>query len=236
MATLREITYDIKEILNSYSDDSSLSIEHIAFMFQNKRNTHLKNYISNLKKELPLEAMQLICIPLKEDEQCEDDFKFLKGTVKIPSTLESSGRSNISQIFLNSRVSKWLNVIDYIRFPYLKSGRMNTKQIYVAIDPDSYPIVYSNSNNHQYLEDIKLNIIAENPEEAYKLQCDKDENCDFYDSNYPIESSMVDLIKKEIIQELLIKYRIPVDQINNGQDDTTANNEIDARRSRRETN
>lgn len=225
MPTLREITYDIKETLNSYSDDSSLSIEHIAFMFQNKRNKHLKNYISNLKKELPLEAMQLICITLKDDDTCEDDFKFLKGTVKIPSTLESSGRSNISQFFLNSRIAKWLNVIDYSRFPYIKSGRMNNKQIYVAIDPDSYPIVYSASGDHEYLEDIKLSIIAENPEEAYKLQCNKDVNCDFYDSNYPIESSMIDLIKSEIIQELLIKYKIPVDQVNNGQDDTNQTND-----------
>ena len=231
--TLNEFIADIQEMFNAYTDDSMLSDEHLAFVFTNKRNAYLKNYISNIKTSLPLEAMQLICLKLEEDETCEDDFKFLKSTVKVPATLESTGRSNISQVFLNSRVAKWINIVDYSRLPYLSGGRYNNNQIYVAIDPNSNLIVYSPSGNHEYLEEIKLNIIAENPEEAYELQCDKEDQCDFFDAKYPIESSMAAAIALEMKNELIMKYRMPIDPINNGNDDSIGNAPEDDRSRRR---
>lgn len=231
--TLNEFIADIQEMFNAYTDDSMLSDEHLAFVFTNKRNAYLKNYISNIKISLPLEAMQLICLKLEEDDACEDDLKFLKSTVKIPATLESTGRSNISQVFLNSRMAKWINIIDYSRIPYLSGGRYNEKQIYIAVDPNNYLIVYSPSGNHEYLEEIKLNIIAENPEEAYELQCDKDEQCDFFDAKYPIESSMAAIIATEMKNEFIMKYRMPVDSINNGSDESIGNATQDDRRRKR---
>lgn len=235
--TLNEITYSIREDLNAFSDDNiSISNEYIAFLVKIKRAVYLRNLLSNLKREIPIESKQLICIPLEEDPNlCEDDYIFLKGTVKVPATLEATGRMNIADIYLNSRVAKWLNIIDYNRLPYIKSGgRFNSKQIYITLDPDSYPIVYSPSNNHEFLEGFKLNIVAEDPEEAYKLQCNKDINtCDYYDSQFQMPADMISDIRKEILNELLIKYRIPVDVINNAEDDTVNKNSLDARAKRR---
>ena len=53
MATLRQIIYDVKEIFNSYSDDALLSEEHIAFLINTKRAFYLKQYLSQLKREIP---------------------------------------------------------------------------------------------------------------------------------------------------------------------------------------
>lgn len=233
MASLREIIYDIKEMFNVYSSSSVLSDEHLAFQINNKRSANLRNYMSNLKKEIPMQAKQLICMQLTEDLDCDDDFVFLRSIKKIPSTLEATGRSNITEAYLRSRVAKWINVIDYARLPYLKGGRFNSKQIYITIDPQDHVIVYSRSGNHELIDDIKLNIVAENPEEAYEMACDKDQTCDFYDSPYPMEGGMVDVIKKEILNELLIKYRVPVDINNNAQDDNISNANLDDRRRRR---
>jgi len=238
MASLNEIIYDIKEMFAAYSDDSTiLSDEHLAYIFTNKRNTYIKNYVSNLKKELPIQALQQICLTLEEDDICEDDFIYLKSTERLPATLESTGRSNISQAYLNSRTAKWINIVDYQRWAYIKSGgRFNDKQLYITLDPDDYVLVWSPSNNHELIEDLKLNIIAEDPELAYNMQCNIDKQCDFFDSNYPIEASMIDPIKKEILNELLIKYRIPVDVINNSQDDTINKINLDAGNNQRRGN
>lgn len=231
--TLREIIYDIKERLNAYSDDILLSDEHIAFMIRNKRNLYLKNYMSNLKKEIPIEAKQLICLPLMEDDLCEDDYTFLKTTVPIPATLETTGRSNILAGYLGSRVARWINIVNYEQWPYIKTGgRFNAKQIYLTIDPNSFVLVYSPSGNHEFLEEIKLQIVAEDPEEADKYACMNDgEVCDFYDKQFPVEASMVPQIVNEIINELTVKYKLPFDNTNNAEDNTlNSSNDSDARR------
>jgi len=227
--TLNQIIFDIKEMLSQYTYENTLSDVHLAYIFTNKRNTYIRNYISNLKKELPIQAMQQICVTLEEDDICEDDFIYLKSTQRLPATIESTGRSNISQAYLNSRTAKWINIVDYQRWPYIKlGGRFNDKQLYITLDPDDYVLVWSPSNNHELIEDLKLNIIAEDPELAYNMQCNLDKKCEFFDSEYPIESSMIDPIKREILNELLIKYRIPTDIINNANMDEINKIPLDA--------
>ena len=94
--TLREIIYDVTETLNAYSDDHKITEEQIAFIVNNKRNMLLKQYMSNLRKEIPQEAIQTLCMPLEADSNCFDDITVLKSTNKIPSTLDNTGRSNIA--------------------------------------------------------------------------------------------------------------------------------------------
>jgi hypothetical protein len=233
--TSREQIYDVIEMFSQYADSSLLSNEHIFFKIKNKRSTYLKNYISNLKKEIPLQAMQTICFTFEEDDLCEDDFLVLKSTEKLPSTIESTGRSNISQAYLPSRIAKWINIIGYERFPYLKSGgRFINKQIYITLDPEDYILIYSPSGNHELIEDLKLNIVAEDPEEAYKLQCDLNAECDFLDAEFPMPRDMADAISREIVNEFLIKYRIPVDTVNNAEpDEINKGTTIDNARGRR---
>jgi hypothetical protein len=226
--TLREIIFDIKETFNTYSDDSLLENEHLAFIINTKRAAYLRNLISNLKREVPGQAKQLICLNLIHDELCEADILFLRSEFPIPPTIESTGRSNITEAYLNSRLAKWINIVDYQRIPYLASGRFNNNQIYIAIDPNNYLILLSNSGNHELLKEIKLFIVAENPEEADAFNCNStDETCDFYDKQYPIELSMINDIKREMLNELLIKYRLPVDTINDAEDNTVNKNPLD---------
>ena len=222
MATLREIIYDVKEVFNSYSDDAFLSEEHIAFLVNSKRAFYLKRILSELKKEIPREFKQKICLSLEEDPDCNDDFILLNSSVKIPATIESTGRSNISEAFLDSKTAKWINIIDYIRLPYLKAGRFNRRQIYVMKDPDDYLLVTSVAGEHSLIENINLNIVAEDPEfaDSVSLCLEGEDKCDFWDKQYPISLDVLELIRKDIINELTLKLRIPVDTINNSEDDT----------------
>lgn len=218
--TLREIIYDVTEILNAYSDDHKISEEHIAFMVNNKRNLLLKQYMSNLKKEVPMEAMQTICLPLELNKDCFEDQAVMKSTIKVPSTLENSGRSNIVNAYAKElRFTKNINIIPYQRFPFVYSEKYNHNQLFITIDPESYLLVYNKDQLNLVMTNIVVEGVFENPEEAYNLSCDaSNNNCDFYDSQYPIESSMIDIMRNQIVQELLLKYQIPTDNINNAEE------------------
>lgn len=220
--TLRQMIYDVKERLNVYSDDTTFSDEHIAFMIKQKRAKLLKYYISNLRKEVSFDAKQEICLNL-EYVDCKEGIDMLQSKESLPGIIETTGRNLIQNISLPSLASKWINVIGYERIPYLNGGRFNGKQIYITVGPNRKVLVYSLAGNHLLLEQIKAFILAEDPEEADALSCnDNGEVCDFYDKPYPNEASLNDQIKNEIVQELTLKYRIPVD-LSNDVNDNTAN-------------
>lgn len=233
MATLNEMIYDVLETFNSYSDDSTLSTEHISFLIKTKRASHVKRLLSQIKTNIPNELKQKICLELQEDDKCNDDLVILRSKKKLPPTIDSTGRSNISDVYLNSRTSKWLNIVGYERLPYIHGGRMNEKQIYVMRDPDDYLIVISRSGSHFLLEELSLSIVAEDPEKAAEMSSCKDEDvCDFSEEQYPLPLDMADLILREIKNELTIKFKVPYDTDNNTNDDSLNKNPLDASRRR----
>lgn len=221
MITLRKIVYDISELLNISSDDSRFSEEHIAYLVHNKRNMLMKQYMSNLTKEIPKEAIQSVCLALETDDNCLDDQTVVKSILKLPSTLNNTGRNNIVRAYAkNMHFIKNMNVVEYSRFPYLKAGRYNHKQLYITVDPDSYLIIYNTDDRHLLMEDIRIEGVFEDPEEAYTMSCE-DNAIDFWDTPYPLESALIDPLKNQIVQELTIKYKLPEDEINNGEDNIT---------------
>lgn len=217
--TLREITYDVLEHLNAYSDDIKISEEHVAFIVNNKRNLLLKQYMSNLRKEVPQEAIQSICLPLSQDNNCFEDLVVLKSNVKVPSTLDNTGRSNIIKGYTGLRFIKNINIVDYSRLPFVGSEPYTEKQLYLSIDPKSFLIVFSPGQSHLLLEQIEVEGVFENPEEAYNLSCESESQCEFMDAQYPIESALIDPLKMQIVQELLLKYQIPLDNVNNAENE-----------------
>lgn len=222
--TLRKMIYDVKERVNAYSDDSNISDEHIAFLITQKRAKHTKYLISNLRKEISMDTFQTICFKM-EAEDCngeEGEGTVLKSNHPLPGIIETTGRSVLSQVKLDSRFTKWLNIVDYQRFPFLKYGRFIGKQLYVCVDEEGYLLMYNTLDSHIFVEDLKVKLIASDPEQADKLSCDdsEDSNCDFYDKKYPIDPFIIDTVLNEITEELTLKFRVPVDTLNNAEDDT----------------
>lgn len=224
MITLRKIVFDISELLNANSDDSRFSEEHIAYTVGNKRNMLLKQYMSNLTKEIPLEATQAVCLSLEVDDACLDDEKVLKSILKVPSTLHNTGRSGLVKVVSNgSHFTKNFNTIEYSRLPYLKGKKYIGTQTFIAVDPDSYLIVYNTEDRHILIDELKVIGIFEDPEAAYLLSCE-DNSKDFWDVPYPIESALVDMLKTQVVKELSTKYQLPEDEINDGEDSIPVRN------------
>lgn len=219
MATLRELIYDVREKYNAYSDDQNLSDDHIAFLLLNGRNMLMQQQMSNLRKPVPLEVRQVICLNFAVDSQCFDEMDVLKSTVRIPPTLENTGRSNIIRVFApGSRFTKNINVIDYNRMPFVGADKYAKKQLFVSVDQFSNLIAYNNDGQHIHLESLQVEGVFENPEEAHNLSCEKDDGVHFWDTQFPIDSGLLFALSQQVSQELLLKYKLPLDIHNDGED------------------
>ena len=229
MATLNELIYDVMDSLNVSSDDTRFTEEHVAFQINSARNLLQKQALSNPSKVMPQEALQVICLDLTQDELCFDDINTMKSTVKVPATLENTGRSNLVKAYPSGShfVKNW-NIIDYSRLPFVSAEKYNGNQIFITVDPKSNVIVYNSDSKHLLLEKIELEGLFENPEEAYNLSCDND-GTDFWETQYPIDSGLIKPLKDLVLQGLIPKYKLPEDEINDGEDNIQIE---DARRQR----
>lgn len=224
MSTLREIIYDIHERLNAYSDDTRVSEEHIAFLVGNKRNMLMEQAMSRLSKKIPQETIQAVCFTMEVDELCFQDVNTLKSSIAVPPTLQNTGRSDLVKAYpVGSNFVKNFNIIDYSRLPFVGAEQYNSKQIFITVDPDSYLLVYNSDNKHLMLEQIKIEGVFENPEEAYNISCESSD-VDFWDVQYPIKAGLLDPLKTQVLQDLLLKYKISKDEINDGEDNAQMQN------------
>jgi hypothetical protein len=220
MATGRELIYDIRELVNAYSDDSNLSDEHIFFMIKNTRNLLIKQQMSNLRKDVPREALQVISLPMDIDKQCFNEFDVIKSTIKIPATLDNTGRSDLHQAYvLGSRFIKNINIIDYNQLPFVGADKYAQAQLFLSVDHKNYLIGFNTEGRHLSLEEVEVEAVFQDPEEAYKLSCDYDPDVDFFDVEFPINGSLVSPLKNQVLQELLLKFKLPLDMQNNAEDD-----------------
>lgn len=227
MATPRELIYDVRELVNAYSDDSNLSDEHILFMLKNTRNMLVKQQMSSLRRNVPKEALQVICVDMEIDKQCFDEFDVIKSVQKIPATLDNTGRSDIHQIYvLGSRFITNLNIIDYQQLPYITGEKYAAAQLYLSVDPKDYLVAYNTEGRHLSLEKAEVEGVFEDPEQAYMMSCDYDPDVDFMDSHFPINASLVEPMKNQVLQSLLLKFKLPVDMHNNAEDEQELNQRV----------
>lgn len=223
MATLREIIYSIREIVNAYSDDNTLSNEHLAFLINSKRSTYLEILAANVRNQMPREAYQTITLSLVPSEDCEDGFVLLKSKSPLPAVINNpQDTEGMHTVKLDSVMAKWINIVGAERLPFLAAGRFNVNQIYVSRDTDDSLLLLCASNNHVFIDQVKVEIIAENPEQADLLvvTTGKTSSMDFYDKKYPIPEGLIKAIVDETSNELLTKLRLDSDSVNNGTDDT----------------
>lgn len=219
MSTLREIIYDVRERYNAYSDDSKLSDEHIAFMVMNVRNMLTGQAMSNPRKAVPKEALQVVCVNMAVDSQCFDEFDVLKSSLKLPATLDNTGRKELYRVHASgSRFVKNINVIDYSRLPFVNAEKYNGNQLYISVDHQNYLIGYNTQGKHLLLESLPVEAVFENPEQAYELSCEYDANVDFMDVPFPIDGGQVAQLVDEVAKRLMLKYQVPSDDKNDAED------------------
>ena len=225
---LSKIIYDIKESLKEYTDYSELDNRYIIHLFNIKRAKYLRQQLNDLQRTIDLSITQTFCEALEEVSinECNLDFvcgKILRTKRKIPQALELHLKPAITAVKPTNITSLPFNFLPKERALYHQFSPFKNS-IYSFLNDDGYIYLISENKGLRLIECITVSGIFEDPLELSLFNnccgCETPSPCfDINTTNYPLQPHYIDLIKAEIVTELVYKYRIPEDKTNNSEDD-----------------
>lgn len=222
MATLRKIIYDIREVAHNYSSDSNITDEYLAYQVNIARALLLEQKFSSRSFVIPEKIRQHFHYDLELSN--DNDFATDLGVVlrtkdPIQKPLEPYNFKSTVRINGGSLSDTNFSFVLPERFPYVGRNKWVQNQIYVTIGSDFRLYFISNGEKYKMLENIKLSIVAENPEEAYPYTISYDSNVDFWDVEYPLEENMVTKVTDLIIKKIVDSLKLPEDKRNDATDE-----------------
>lgn len=221
--TLLAHVYALKNLLTKgvASDDFSLSNRLIAHYLQIsralliERKTDKYHFISE-------QSYQSLCVNLELSQFhncCNDvtlECKVLKSTTKLPK-------------FLNSRWGNFLKVMDLTGIVIPEFSRTSDAlSKYALVTPKEGWFLHDNYLyivNSKVLETVLLNALFEDPQEIHDLNCpNKSGEClDFMESEFPIDSDLVEPMYEITFKMLTRSFSIPKDNENDSSDTQITN-------------
>lgn len=230
---IEKLVYDVREILNQYSDDSEISDRYIIYLYGIKRAKYLRQELNNMNRVIDNSIQQTLCLKMEEvssatcgvDLECDT---ILKSIQPLPKPLELHIKPAIISVRPTNKLGGSFNFITKARLEYI-DGAAYPNSLYSFLDSDGHIYIYSKEEHFKNIECITINAVFEDPLElkSYKNCCDCDgagSICyDEMKTDYPLQPHFIDLIKNEIIKDLSIKLQIPTDKTNDSINGQTAN-------------
>lgn len=227
MAKINEITYSVREALREFSDDSELSDRYILYLYNIKRTKYLRQELNQYLRTVDSSIKQTYCDALEEVplNRCGIDFTcgvLLRTKHKVPQPIQLHTKTAITSVRSTDRISLPFNFISSERMAALE-GSPFSNGIYAFLDDDDYIYVYSKNGSYNLLSCITITGVFENPLDLtlFKDCCDCDNANTCFDektSDYPLQPHFVDLIRNEIVRELVGTKQLPEDKINDTTD------------------
>lgn len=220
MTTYAHLIYLCLDELKGFSDDFSYTEDHVMFLLTKYRGLLIKQNYKDIKKEIPESNFQTICIDLiptpSVSHSCDASF-YLRSEKKIPYLMNIVNPS----IYVNDFYKGNLTYVSMERMKYVGHNKWMSNIIYCSIGPDNHLYLKSMNPQFMYLKKANLTGIFENPEEASKLDCNKDEDvpCNIKDRVFPIEEALVPQLVQLVVKELSGSVYRPKDPINSASDD-----------------
>ena len=229
MATIKEIVYDIKNIVRGglQNDDELISDRQIEFQVNSLRAQFIRQDL-NKRRTVSDNIKQLIhCLEVEQvpASVCglPGDEMIIRSKRKIPNAIETSHQDLITAIGPSGLLSLNFHMIPYNRAPWARTNKY-TKLMTFAFLLDSF--VYVIGNNANMLETIKVEGVWQNPRDIaeYTLHDDITPSYDPETEEYPISTSMLDLIKQAMLAQNMKPFiETPTDHTNNDRADFQSN-------------
>ena len=227
--TANKLIYDIKELLRDYIDDSELDSRYILYLYDIKRAKYLRQQLNNMQRVVDNGSVQTFCLetePISANE-CGinlDCSTIVRSKIKIPEPLQLHLGSAITKVSSVNNLSKPFNFVSKQKAVYAnKSAFPNS--VYSFLGDDNYIYVISNSEAVKLLECVSVSGIFQNPldlENYYNCcGCSNNEEvkCIDYDTiDYPVPAHLIDVIREDIVKDLLLSKKITEDKENNSDD------------------
>lgn len=221
MATWKEMIYmAMDELKLTSSDDLYITEEHVKFLLSKYRGMLLQQQYKDIKKEVPESNFQTLCLDLEKTNAidgvpCEGG-TYLKTKEKIPTTLPVA----TAKVYLSDYYGGDITFISKERMRYVGYNKWLQNITYASLGPDNYLYLKSSNPQFLYLENLKLTGIFENPEDAAKYECERqdEDKCDPLDLKYPLEEALIPQVIQLVVKELTGVVYKPADSANDASD------------------
>jgi hypothetical protein len=224
---INELIYDVYEAIKAFSDDSEIDQRYIIYLYNIKRAKYLRQDLNNYQKVVDNSITQTLCLKMKEVSinECSVDYScgsLLRSTQPVPTPIELHSKVAITKVKPITKLGIPFNFITKDKAPYIENAPFN-QAIYAFIDVDNYIYAYSKSPDYKLLECITVTGVFEDPLslQNYNNCCDcGDEPIVCFDeatTTYPLQPHYIDLIRDEIIRDILRTKQIPEDKINDAE-------------------
>jgi len=224
---LDKIIYDVREQLKQYTSDSEIDDRYIIYLFGLKRAKYLRQELNNYQRTTDVSVTQTLCLGLERvnSSECNIDYDcetILRTKRPIPQPLELHIKSAITSVKSTKRIGVPFNFTTKAKAIYSKSSPFS-KGIFTFLDNDKYIYLLSDEDSLNMLECISITGVFEDPLDLinYTNCCDCKDAPPCFDINtvnYPIQPHYIDLIKSEIIKDLIKELSSPEDKENDAND------------------
>jgi len=225
--TLNEITYSIREAVKEYTDDSELDDRYIQYLLGLKRSKYLKQKMNNFQKVTDLSVQQTFCVGLEKvdgaecglDTPCEI---LLRSDKLIPDPIMLHLKPAILRVAPASKLSQSFNFVDRFKAVYAANSPF-PKGVYSFLHDDNRLYLTSAKKGFKLLDCISITGVFEDPIKIAEFSdccgCTTAAPCFDADTyEYPIPPDLVDIIRADVINELIQHKQTPEDRINNSND------------------
>ncbi len=228
MATIKEIVYDLKNIIRGglQSDDEMISDRQIEFQVNSLRAQFIRQDINkrrtvsdNIKQVIPHMPMEAVPASLAG---LNSEGNILRSKIKIPNPVETSHQDMITAIGPTGIMSLNFHMIPYNRVPWAGVNKY-TKRLQFAFLLDNFVYVMGPDTN--LISHIKVEGVFQDPRDISKYT-DSHGNLAYDPDNheYPLSTSMLDLIKQSTLAtNMQPLVQMPTDVSNNSKSDLQPN-------------
>ena len=206
MATIKEIVYDIKNLIRGgvQSDDEIISDRQIEFQINSIRAQLIRQDI-NKRRSISDNIKQLIPklhVESVSGTTCglHPDIKIVRSLQQIPNAIETSHSDLITAVGPTGILSVNFHTIPYNRAPWAGTNKY-TKRMTFAFLLDNFVYVFGPES--EMLDHIKVEGVFQNPRELSQFTGNSTEDF-IYDpekDDYPISISMLDTIKTMMLTQ-----------------------------------
>ncbi len=202
MATIKEIVYDIKNLIRGgmQSDDELISDRQIEFQINSLRAQFIRQDINkrrsisdNIKQIIPALKVEPVSGSIAG---LSSDLKIMRSVEKIPNPIETSHSDLVTAIGPSGLLSVNFHMIPYNRASWAMHNKY-TKKMTFAFLLDSF--VYVIGPDSGILDTIKVEGVWQAPRDIEKYPNKNGVGYNSDTDQYPISTSMLDLIKQQML-------------------------------------
>lgn len=217
--TLKEMIYDVLTTVREMSDDSNITESYIEQQIKAVRAKYIQQEYSkrNVVNQISVQSFNLGLTPVDSSNNLvlSTGYSILESEV-LPELVQLAKRPGIIRVSTLDSMRGEVNIVNMARLKYTVYSKFKT--INAALDSDNKLIVVGNKASSILLETLTVDAVLEDPTDIRNYSF-KGRVVGTELGEYPVPIGMWQDMKKEIINEVFVSYKVPVDNTNNEADD-----------------